>query len=1055
MSSKSHNSSSGILSAIVLVGTIIFIVGGFGIYESRQLDDLADKIHNHPLAVSNTARQIQANINAMHRSMKDVVIASTPEEIKNAIEQVDAAEMESFKAFELILERFLGDRRYVESAYQDFKNWKRIRDTVIDLKKQGRMPEAAEITKTKGPQHINLIHDGYDGESGLNYILQFADNKADEFRELSDRRKKKATIEILFIFALSFVLALIAAILFRRSLRFNTELEKSETRFRIIFEQAAVGVSIIESKTGQFIRANNKFSGIFGYDKHEMTATTFNKITHQDDRQSDLNNMEKLIKGEIREFSMEKRYIHKNGSIVWGNLFVSPMWDAGQEPNYHIAIVEDITKRKQAEESLEKRIVALTRPLDDAESIAFEELFNLADIQRLQDEFAEATGVASIITHTDGTPITNPSNFCRLCADIIRKSDKGLANCFKSDAAVGKLNPAGPNVQLCLSGGLWDAGAGITVGGQHIANWLIGQVRDKTQGEADMSKYAQEIGVDVQSFNEAFREVPAMTKGQFDKIAQMLFTLATQLSNIAYQNIQQARFITDRKKAGESLHRSEEQFRGLVETSSDCIWEVNANAIYTYISPQVETILGYKPVEIIGRTPFDLMPSEEAERIEVVFNNYLETGKPIVNLENILLHKDGRHLLLETNAVAFHDDSGKVIGYRGMGRDITGRKQLEENLRQSQKMESVGTLAGGVAHEFNNILGGITGYTELAIDDAPQNGPVRESLDEILSLSNRARDVVKQILAFSRKGTKEHKPLQAHLIIEESLKVLRATIPSTIEIKPRIDENSGTILADPTQLNQICTNLCMNAAHAMEDNGGVLEIGLTSVILDSEDVKQYSDLKTGEYVKLTVSDSGSGINPENLAKIFDPFYTTKGVGKGTGMGLSVVHGIIKDHNGAIAVSSKLGEGTTFTVFLPRVEARIDKIENDDAIPTGAESILVVDDEEQLVFLLKTILGRLGYNVTAMTSSLETLELFKKDPLRYDLIITDLTMPNLTGDRLASEIIAIRPNMPVIIATGYTHAVDSEKVKQSGIKAFIPKPYQKQDLAKTIRLILDE
>jgi len=427
-------------------------------------------------------------------------------------------------------------------------------------------------------------------------------------------------------------------------------------------------------------------------------------------------------------------------------------------------------------------------------------------------------------------------------------------------------------------------------------------------------------------------------------------------------------------------------------------------------------------------------------------------GKPYDIEHRIVV--DGKTKWVREKANVDFDEDGKAVKGTGFTQDITERKQLEDDLRQSQKMESVGTLAGGVAHEFNNILGGILGYTEIAKEDAPEDSSVRESLDEIFKLSIRARDVVKQILSFSRKGEKEHKPLQPHLVIEESLKVLRATIPTSIEIRHSIDKNSGTIMANSTQIHQVGMNLCMNATHAMEDKGGVLEVGLVPVVIDAEDVKKSPDLKTGEYVKLTVTDTGSGINPKNISKIYDPFFSTKDVGKGTGMGLSVVHGIVKDHGGAITVNSREGQGTTFSVFLPRIEATIEEKKNDDAIPKGTENILVVDDEEHLVLLMKKMLERLGYKVTALTSSLEMLELFKKDPQRYDLIITDLTMPHLTGDRLALEVTTIRPDMPVIIATGYSDAVDNDKVKQSGIKAFIPKPYQKQELAKTIRLILD-
>jgi len=502
------------------------------------------------------------------------------------------------------------------------------------------------------------------------------------------------------------------------------------------------------------------------------------------------------------------------------------------------------------------------------------------------------------------------------------------------------------------------------------------------------------------------------------------------------------------------LKDSETKYQDLYDNAPDMFCSVDAKTEKIIQCNQtLAHQTGYTKEEIIGRPIFERYHSDCLEEAKKTFQLFLSSGEAD-NVELQLRKKDGGKIDVCLNSSSVRDKQGNILYSRSIWHDVSDRKAAEENLKQSQKMESVGTLAGGVAHEFNNILGGILGYTEIAIDDAPEGSPVCESLDEILKLSLRAREVVKQILSFSRKGKKDLKPLHPHLIIEESLKVLRSSIPTTIEIRQNINEQSGTILADQTQIHQINMNLCMNAAHAMEDSGGVLEIVVSPVVLDAEDVKPYPDLKTGEYIKLTVSDTGTGIDPNNIDKIFDPFFTTKGVGKGTGMGLSVVHGIIKDHGGVINVSSKLGEGTTFTIFLPKTEARINKTESDDALPTGTENILVVDDEEHLVFLLKKNMERLGYKVTAMTNSLETLELFKKDPHRYDLIITDLTMPHLTGDRLASKVTAIRPDMPVIIATGYADAIDSDKVKQSGIKAFIPKPYQKEELAKTIRLILD-
>jgi len=557
---------------------------------------------------------------------------------------------------------------------------------------------------------------------------------------------------------------------------------------------------------------------------------------------------------------------------------------------------------------------------------------------------------------------------------------------------------------------------------------------------AELQKGAEIIGTGNLDYR-----VGTSSKDEIGLLSRTFDKMSQQLKEITASRKELNNEIIEREQIEAQLEVERNRFKNIVETNPNGIYIVNRQHSIEYINPVIEQEFGTVDERKCYEYFHDRTESCPWCKIDEVF-----AGKTV--RWEWYSKKNNRYYELFDTPLKNADGS---ISKFEMFYDITDRKQAEENLRQSQKMESVGTLAGGVAHEFNNILGGITGYTEIAIDDAHEDSPVRESLDEILKLSNRARDVVKQILSFSRKGKKEFKSIQPHLIIEDSLKVLRATIPTTIEIKHNLDANSGTILADPTQINQVGTNLCMNAAHAMEESGGVLEIGLSPVVLDAEDVKPCPDLETGEYVKLTVSDTGTGIDPNNIGKIFDPFFTTKGVGKGTGMGLSVVHGIIKDHGGEITVSSKLGEGTTFTVFLPKVESKSEETKIEDAIPTGTENILVVDDEEHMVFLTKTILGRLGYKVTALTNSLEALNIFKKDPQRYDLIITDLTMPHLTGDRLASEIIAIRPDMPVIIATGYADALESEKVKQSGIKAFIPKPCQKQDLAKTIRLILDE
>jgi nitrogen-specific signal transduction histidine kinase len=393
--------------------------------------------------------------------------------------------------------------------------------------------------------------------------------------------------------------------------------------------------------------------------------------------------------------------------------------------------------------------------------------------------------------------------------------------------------------------------------------------------------------------------------------------------------------------------------------------------------------------------------------------------------------------------------------------DITDRKQAEEEkkkleaqLQQVHKMESIGTLAGGIAHDFNNILAAVIGYTELALDDANKGTLQHENLQEVLLSGNRAKDLVQQILTFSRQADKEQKPVQVKLVLKEALKLLRASIPSTIEIEQNVQSNA-LIMGDSTQIHQVLMNLCTNAAHAMEDKGGLLTVNLSDVELDSEFISNYPDLKQGPYINLTVADTGHGMPSTVLEKIFDPFFTTKEKGEGTGMGLSVVHGIVHSHGGTIYAYSEPGKGSTFKVFLPIIDRRLepeDRIEK--PIPIGTERILFVDDEPAIVNMGKQILETLGYEVVAKTGSIEALELFKAQTDRFDLVITDMTMPQMTGENLARELMQIRPDIPVILCTGFSARIDEKQAMAMGIRAFVSKPILKREIAETIRKVID-
>ena len=390
-------------------------------------------------------------------------------------------------------------------------------------------------------------------------------------------------------------------------------------------------------------------------------------------------------------------------------------------------------------------------------------------------------------------------------------------------------------------------------------------------------------------------------------------------------------------------------------------------------------------------------------------------------------------------------------------------KELEEEklnaeaqLQQAQKMEAIGTLAGGIAHDFNNILGAIMGYSELIKMKLPEESDLISDLDQVIRAGERARDLVRQILTVARQQRQEQRPIQIRYIINEALNLLKATLPSTIEIREDLAKDAGIVNADPTQVHQVIMNLCTNAGHAMQEDGGVLTVELANVEIDDLSASRHLDLNAGSYLRLTVSDTGYGMTSEIMERIFDPYFTTKDTGEGTGLGLSVAQGIVKAHGGTITVYSEPGIGTTFHVYLPVIQEaeRAEKEESEAPLPTGNERILFIDDEQVLVEIGSQMLERLGYEVVTKRSSVQALELFRAEPDRFDLVITDMTMPEMTGDKLAQKFMKIRPDIPVILCTGHSKQISEQKAKEIGIRAFIMKPILRRTIAETIREALD-
>ncbi|MBL7174610.1 MAG: response regulator [Desulfobacteraceae bacterium] len=514
-----------------------------------------------------------------------------------------------------------------------------------------------------------------------------------------------------------------------------------------------------------------------------------------------------------------------------------------------------------------------------------------------------------------------------------------------------------------------------------------------------------------------------------------------------------------------ALRDSVERYDLAVSATLDGIWDWNILTNEEYYSPRWYEILGYSNDDPELPHVYDSWVSrihpDDYERVMNALKEHLEGGK-IYNVDYRHRHRSGEYRWQNSRGQAIFNENGKPVRMTGCIRDITEQKKTEEEkkrleaqLNQAQKMESIGFLARGIAHDFNIILGIILGYTELALGDVLKWSPASHYLKEVRKACLRARELVRQILALSRQSKQEMIQLKIDQIIKESIKLLRASISSTIEIHDNISSKSDTVNADPTQINQIMLNLCNNAAHAMRENGGVLEITLENMEFDEDAAKYQSDMSPGNYVRLTVSATGHGIDPNIVERIFDPHFTTKEAGEGTGMGLAMVHGIVKTHGGAISVDSEPGKGTTVHVYLPAVKnAVVPEMKTIGELPGGNERLLLVDDEKAIVDTVQLMLERLGYNVEVMTSSIEALEAFRARPQAFDLVITEQSMPNMTGLDLSKTLMQIRSDIPIILCSDFNEVISEEKAAVMGIKALAMKPLVISEIAVIIRGVLD-
>ncbi len=536
---------------------------------------------------------------------------------------------------------------------------------------------------------------------------------------------------------------------------------------------------------------------------------------------------------------------------------------------------------------------------------------------------------------------------------------------------------------------------------------------------------------------------------------------------VAERTTELSQEISDRKRMEDALRRSRDEleqrvkertaevFRqaNLLELTHDAIFVRNAESRITYWNKGAQEMYGWSRDEALGRISQDLLKTKFPKPVETIEAEAYTKGR--WEGELVQTARDGS-LVTVASRWTVQTDNGTPVGILETNNNITEQKNTEQQLRQAQKLEALGTLSGGIAHDFNNLLAAIIGFTELVHDHLPKESRERHHTRRVLEASMRGRELVRQMLTFSRRTEGEKKPLRLSAIVKETGQLLRSSIPSTIDLRINVIRESGVILGTPVEIQQVVMNLATNAAFAMREKGGTLDIELSDFSVSTHNGNA-DGMEPGLYMRLVVRDTGTGIPAEVMDRIFDPFFTTKGQGEGTGLGLSVVMGIVTQCHGYIKVESMPGKGSTFSVYFPKVEQEPANwpVAGQEAISTGDETILFVDDEEALVEMGEEILAELGYEVICRTSSGEALALFKQDPSRIDLVITDQTMPDMTGVEVAREMLSIRPDLPIILATGFSHIVDAKSAQTEGIKGFVMKPLTRREIAKTIRKVLDE
>jgi two-component system cell cycle sensor histidine kinase/response regulator CckA len=699
---------------------------------------------------------------------------------------------------------------------------------------------------------------------------------------------------------------------------------------------------------------------------------------------------------------------------------------------------------------------------------------DLVDVESFRETlelFSRATGFTTGFISHPGREVLFGTGWRDICTAFHRADPRAAEVCKRSNvqltAALRERRAL--NVERCQHG-LVDGATPIIVRGVHIASLATGQILFEQPDPARFRAQAERFGFDPEAYLAALNEVPVVSEERFQDALSFLADLAATIAEVGLQNLelreQAERLeaeVAERKRAQAALRASEERYRTLFEDANDAIFLLDRGR-FTSCNQRAVELTGRSREDLLRIGPLELSPVTQpdgrctAERFEQLAAATERGGRQVFEWRQYTSGGEVQDVEVSLSVVELAEGRQLMAHVR----DITARKRaegekldLEQRLGHLRRMEAIATLAGGIAHDFNNMLGAITGYTELATDVLPPGSPARSHLGNVLRASHRARDLVARILTFAHRGEHGREPVDLVPIVRESLRFLRASIPATIEIQERIDAPGAVVLADAGQIYQLVMNLCTNAYHAMREAGGALEVGLQRVDRIGPSAQDGAEIGAGPYVQLTVWDSGVGMAPEVAQRCFEPFFTTKGRGEGTGMGLSVVHGVVKAHGGALGVESSQGKGSLFSVWLPAHE-QAPRLLDDRAQPLirGSERILVVDDDPMVRAVGRRLLESLGYTVAACSGAEEALAALEEDLDGFDLLITDQTMPRVTGAELARRAMALRPGLPVIICTGHSDLIDQQRASELGARALLYKPLDRSTLSRVVREVLD-